>query len=152
MKKQTTNKETITDLQRQQLYIKLQQMADKAKKSQKIEDAKSVLDILIDLIQSYKTPQPEPTEEDKHRKELDELYKGFFRRFNYIEDYLHILVNLSRHPTEICMEEIEGMLNEINERLWDMRAQVGRVFQLHGLIHDDEMSAEDIANQLTEVA
>lgn len=94
--------------------------------------------------------EPKLTEQEKRQKELDYIYDKFFRNWHFLIDYLHILVDLSRNSEEVTIDELEGMLNEINKRIWPIRAITARAFQLLGVVKDDEMSAEAIESAVKE--
>ncbi len=104
----------------------------------------SALDTAIELsktpaVKAYLKTQEAaklPTAEEQRKKELDDLYDSFFMHWGYLSDYSFIFGEIAHADTNLSMDNLKGILNDMDERLWSIRKEAARVFEINGIVKE----------------
>jgi len=89
-----------------------------------------------------------PSAEEQRAKELHILYWNFFNNWNHVNKYLLILAELG--GSNVSIDDIEGILLDMDDRLYTIRKAAARVFEIGGIVEDE--TRDDLKRAAEEAA
>lgn len=95
--------------------------------------------------------EPSKTPEETRKEQLDTLYRQIFRDLNHNNDYLAILSQLAKNADEITIDQLSGIANQMYNWSWSAEVHIARVFEMFGIIHEDEFTSEQIKTALEDI-